>query len=294
MPGTGLSSVERRRSTRIALAAACALTGGLILLPATASAAEYRSASGPRDADGPRVSTAMSSEKLFFDNRKKVSFLFRIRHSEPVTAKITVTKPGSGDVIERWRRTVTDSTEQVIRWNGLKRKRLQKERKYAFRLVARDSGGSEAYSARSNDTTRDTFKLKHHRFPVRGKHQYWDGFGAGRGHQGTDIGARCGTRLQAARGGKVQYRGYHSAAGHYVVIDLRKSRRDFAYMHLQRRARVGTGDRVRTGETIGKVGETGNASGCHLHFEMWSGPGWYEGGRAIDSEPHLRKWDRYS
>lgn len=294
MPGTGLESIQRRSRARAATLVACALAGGLILAPSTANGADYKSASGPRDDDGPRVLTAMSGGKLFFDNTRKISFLFRIRHSSPVDAKITVTKPRSGEVVERWKRTVTDGTEQVIRWNGLKRSRLQKERKYAFRLQATDRDGATTHSARAGDRTRDTFKLKHHRFPVRGKHQYWDGFGAGRDHQGTDVGAACGTKLQAARGGKVQYRGWHSAAGHYVVIDLRKSRRDFAYMHLERRARFGDGERVRTGQTIGTVGDSGNASGCHLHFEMWSGPGWYEGGRAIDSEPHLRKWDRYS
>ena len=31
------------------------------------------------------------------------------------------------------------------------------------------------------------------------------------------------------------------------------------------------GARVRTGQVIGNVGQTGNASGCHLHFEIWSG-----------------------
>jgi murein DD-endopeptidase MepM/ murein hydrolase activator NlpD len=276
------------------LVAGCALVGGMLLAPATAPAAEYRSASGPRDAGGPNVSTAMRGEQLFFDNERKIEFLYRIRHSEPVQATVTVTRPGSGDVVERWRQTVTDSTEQSVTWSGIARSKLQKERKYAFRLRASDTGGDEVYSAGANDTTRDTFKLRHHRFPVRGGHQYWDGFGAGRGHQGTDVGADCGTRIQAARGGRVQYAGYHSAAGHYLVIDARKSGRDFAYMHLTRPPRHATGDRVRTGENVGKVGDSGNASGCHLHFELWSSPGWYEGGHAIDSEPDLRKWDRYS
>lgn len=276
------------------LVAACALAGGLLFVPAAASAAKYQSASGPRDAGGPRVSTAMSGKQLFFDSKRKIDFLFRVDHSEPVRVEITVTKPGSGKVVDRWRQTVTDDSEQVVRWNGISKRDLQKERKYAFRLLARDADGARAHSASSNDTIRDTFKLRHHRFPVRGRHSYWDGFGAGRGHEGTDVGAKCGARLQSARGGRVQYVGYHSAAGHYIVIDGRKTGRDFAYMHLERPPRHEAEERVRTGETIGRVGESGNASGCHLHFEMWNEPGWYEGGRAIDSEPHLRRWDRYS
>jgi murein DD-endopeptidase MepM/ murein hydrolase activator NlpD len=130
-------------------------------------------------------------------------------------------------------------------------------------------------------------------FPVRGPHQYWDGFGAGRGHQGMDIGSACGTRLVAARTGRVEYRAYHGAAGHYVVIDNRDSNTDFAYMHLASPASVRVGQSVAAGETIGRVGETGNASGCHLHFEFWIGD-WYGGGHPVDPERFLRGLDRNS
>jgi murein DD-endopeptidase MepM/ murein hydrolase activator NlpD len=130
-------------------------------------------------------------------------------------------------------------------------------------------------------------------FPVRGPHQYWDGFGAGRGHQGMDIGAACGTRLVAARTGRVEYRAYHGAAGNYVVIDNRDSNTDFAYMHLAAPAPVRVGQSVAAGETIGRMGDTGNASGCHLHFEFWVGD-WYGGGHPVDPERFLRGLDRRS
>ena len=132
-------------------------------------------------------------------------------------------------------------------------------------------------------------------FPVRGKHDYGDGFGAGRDHQGQDVFAKCGTKLVAAQGGRIQVNKSQSAAGNYVVIDVTGSRVDHVYAHLQHRALFKRGQRVATGQTIGNVGDTGNASGCHLHFELWSAPGYYEGGRAMSSVTRqLKAWDRSS
>jgi murein DD-endopeptidase MepM/ murein hydrolase activator NlpD len=34
------------------------------------------------------------------------------------------------------------------------------------------------------------------------------------------------------------------------------------------------------------------ASACHLHFELWTAPGWYSGGQPIDPLPSLQAWDR--
>jgi murein DD-endopeptidase MepM/ murein hydrolase activator NlpD len=129
-------------------------------------------------------------------------------------------------------------------------------------------------------------------FPVVGKHDYGDGLGAGRDHQGQDLLADCGKRVVAAQAGRVQQRAYHGAAGNYVVIDGEGRRQDAVYMHLMRRAEVGKGERVAAGETVGRVGDTGNTSACHLHFELWSDPGYYEGGKPIDPSPFLRRWDR--
>ena len=56
-------------------------------------------------------------------------------------------------------------------------------------------------------------------FPIRGKHTYGDGLGAGRGHQGQDLLAKCGKPVVAAEPGRVQRNKYQSSAGNYVVID---------------------------------------------------------------------------
>ena len=137
-------------------------------------------------------------------------------------------------------------------------------------------------------------------FPVRGPHNYGSSgarFGAGRGdrsHRGQDVMASCGTPLVAARGGTVRYAGYQSAAGHYVVIDGSNPNWDYVYMHLQSPPQVRKGQSVVTGQRLGEVGESGNAQGCHLHFELWSAPGWYVGGEAFDPLPQLQAWDRVS
>lgn len=265
----------------------------LVLPTASATADDFVSASGSSDEGAPSVWTTTHHREVFFDSRDEAKFSYRVRDTEPVEVVIRLVRTSTGRTVDRWSDVVRDDNVYTVGSRGLVAGDLLGESRYGFRLRATDSAGATTESAATEDTNRDSFQLRHHRFPVRGKHQYGDGFGAGRGHQGQDVFAACGTELEAARGGRVQFGGYHTSAGNYVVIDGKNTDRDYAYMHLKRRS-VGTGDRVRTGQRIGTVGETGNAVGCHLHFELWSGPGWYEGGRALDATPHLKHWDRYS
>jgi murein DD-endopeptidase MepM/ murein hydrolase activator NlpD len=143
------------------------------------------------------------------------------------------------------------------------------------------------------------FRFFDHRFPVAGPHSYGDRFGVprsgGRTHEGQDVVADCGTPLVAARGGRVQARGYSdSLYGFWVLIDGRKTRRDYFYGHLREATPLGDGKRVRTGQRVGSVGKTGNARGefCQLHFELW--PHGYRHGAPKDPLGALRRWDRSS
>jgi pyruvate/2-oxoglutarate dehydrogenase complex dihydrolipoamide acyltransferase (E2) component len=72
------------------------------------------------------------------------------------------------------------------------------------------------------------------------------------------------------------------------VIDNDGAATDYGYMHLRDKALVAEGEHVATGQPIGYVGDTGDADGCHLHFEIWTAPGWYAGGRPIDPLPSLK------
>ena len=129
-------------------------------------------------------------------------------------------------------------------------------------------------------------------FPLRGSFEWGDGFGANRGHEGQDLMTDCGRAVLAVYPGRVQTRDYQSAAGNYLVIDGAGKLLDTAYMHLREPSDLRKGERVDAGEVIGRVGDTGDATACHLHFEIWSQPGWYEGGEALDPEPYLRSFKR--
>ncbi len=158
-----------------------------------------------------------------------------------------------------------------------------------------------AHAPRPATSERDSFDLYDNIFPIRGSHDYGGGagrFGAGRAghsHQGQDVFAKCGTPLVAARGGKIKFKQYHAAAGNYVVIDGGgHARSTTSTCTSPSPPRSGPGDRVYTGQRIGAVGDTGNADGCHLHFELWNPPGWYDGGRPFDPLPSLKAWDGWS
>ena len=159
------------------------------------------------------------------------------------------------------------------------------------------AGAAGAAAAEEEAAEAETFTFLRHRYPLVGAHEYGTGagaFGGGRGHQGQDIFAACDTPVVAARGGKVAFKQFHARAGHYIVIDGAGTGVDYAYMHLRDAALVDTGDRVRTGQLVGYVGMTGRASDCHLHFETWTAPGWYQGGAPLDPLPALQAWDAQS
>jgi murein DD-endopeptidase MepM/ murein hydrolase activator NlpD len=141
----------------------------------------------------------------------------------------------------------------------------------------------------------DGGKVKGGTFPIRGKHTYGDGIGAGRGHQGQDLLADCGKKVVAAEPGRVRFVDYQaSGAGHYVVVNGKGKTYDYVYMHMLKKLSVRKGERLNAGDQIGRVGSTGRSSACHLHFEMWKAPGWYRGGRLEDPKPFLKRWDRRS
>ena len=92
-------------------------------------------------------------------------------------------------------------------------------------------------------------------------------FNYSREHAGVDYAAPTGTPVRSIGDGVVEFAGVQSGYGNVIYIRHRNKRDSTVYAHLSRIG-VKAGDNVMQGETIGAVGQTGVATGPHLHFEF--------------------------
>jgi murein DD-endopeptidase MepM/ murein hydrolase activator NlpD len=91
--------------------------------------------------------------------------------------------------------------------------------------------------------------------------------GNARFHSGTDLGAPMGTPVLAAYAGQVALADFLGGYGLAVALDHNRGTQQTLYGHLSE-VFVKSGDWVKQGTVIGRVGSTGNSTGPHLHFEF--------------------------
>jgi murein DD-endopeptidase MepM/ murein hydrolase activator NlpD len=87
-----------------------------------------------------------------------------------------------------------------------------------------------------------------------------------RAHQGVDYAAPVGTPIRAAGDGKVLFRGVQGGYGNVIILQ-HGGNISTLYGHMSKFANVRVGGRVAQGEVIGYVGQSGLATGPHLHYE---------------------------
>ena len=85
-------------------------------------------------------------------------------------------------------------------------------------------------------------------------------------HTGMDLGAAQGSDIMAMKAGRVVSAGYNGGYGNMVIVEHAGGIRTL-YAHCSKLL-VKTGDKVRKGQVIARVGSTGNSTGPHLHIEF--------------------------
>jgi murein DD-endopeptidase MepM/ murein hydrolase activator NlpD len=281
-----------------------AVSGAIVLL--TNTGVRSRRWHGLVVANAPRIRqvivrrgpVSISTDKFFYGASQAAELTYQMTGGVATDVVVSLLRAADGAVVRTWQQAqIAPGAAAKVAWDGTAAGRVQREGQYVFRVAPAAAGSTAGGAAALGEVP---FSFYDHMFPIQGPHDYGGAgarFGAGRSghsHQGQDVFAACGTPLVASRAGKVIFKGYHAAAGYYVVVRGQGSGLDYAYMHLRGPALVKTNDVVYTGQPLGEVGETGNAQGCHLHFELWSAPGWYAGGQPLDPLAQLKRWDRGS
>ncbi|HEY2226120.1 M23 family metallopeptidase [Actinomycetospora sp.] len=112
--------------------------------------------------------------------------------------------------------------------------------------------------------------------------RFTSGFGArwGTAHKGVDIANAIGTPIVAAAGGTIVDSGPASGFGMWVRVQLDDGTIN-VYGHINR-SYVKKGQKVKTGQEIAEIGNRGQSTGPHLHFEVWT-----PGGTKINPLPWL-------
>ncbi|MEH6821750.1 MAG: peptidoglycan DD-metalloendopeptidase family protein [Dietzia psychralcaliphila] len=108
------------------------------------------------------------------------------------------------------------------------------------------------------------------------------------GHRGIDLAAPTGTPMYAMASGVVTQAGPASGFGNWIVIDHQIDDKSYStvYGHMyDDGVDVAAGDTVKAGQHIGEVGNNGQSTGAHLHFEVWEGS--RQAGTETDPEPWI-------
>jgi murein DD-endopeptidase MepM/ murein hydrolase activator NlpD len=105
------------------------------------------------------------------------------------------------------------------------------------------------------------------------------------GHYAIDIDGNTGDPIWAAASGTVIFAGWKDNGGGYQVWISHGSNLYTTYNHMSS-VSVGRGQTVSRGQRVGRMGATGNATGSHLHFEVWRGRVW-DGGTRVNPLAYL-------
>jgi murein DD-endopeptidase MepM/ murein hydrolase activator NlpD len=193
------------------------------------------------------------------------------------------TPPGSwyvvskGETLDTIARRAGVPAEDILEINGLTRAADVKPGRLIFVLVppsaAPAAGEASAQGTLVSASTAAVSGAAPLRWPLANvKPTIGSAFGSrdGRAHEGIDLPAPTGTPVMAAADGEVVYAG-NGIRGYGNLIVLQHPGDMLTVYAHNSELFVAAGQAVRAGERIAAVGQTGRASGPHLHFEVRQG-----------------------
>lgn len=198
------------------------------------------------------LSTTISALKMAENEFKR---LFSLGSKEKVIENIDTSNRGSID-IESLKEQIKKTTETVGEIQDYLR--LQKDL-----YLATPKGFPVAGNISSNYGNRE--------HPRSGKDEF---------HSGIDISASPGNPIRATADGIVSFSGWSGGSGNLVVLEHGFGFSTF-YAHNKMNT-VKVGQKVSRGEVVGYIGSTGNATGPHVHYEVW------KDGRSVNPNTYIK------
>jgi murein DD-endopeptidase MepM/ murein hydrolase activator NlpD len=98
-------------------------------------------------------------------------------------------------------------------------------------------------------------------------------------HAGVDVEAEYGSPVLSTADGVVAFSGWHEYLGNLIKVDHGYGYETW-YGHMSKR-NLKTGDVVKRGDVVGRVGSTGRSTGPHIHYEV------HVNGKAIDPRTYM-------
>ena len=102
-------------------------------------------------------------------------------------------------------------------------------------------------------------------------------------HAGVDIGGQCDAPVYAAQAGTVTFAGIDSGGNGHITIDHGNGLNTWYLHEYSSGILVHAGQKVTAGQQIGRIGSSGQSTGCHLHFQVMVN------GSPIDPVPFMKQ-----
>ena len=141
-------------------------------------------------------------------------------------------------------------------------KRYNLSQKWYDKFAGGKAGGSGTYNSSYGGL--DDFFLKN--IPGAKKTQSYKAVA----HPGLDFGAPAGSTIRTPVAGSVALNQFNNSYGNYIKVKDGKGN-NHTFAHMLKPSPLPVGQTVRVGDVVGQVGSTGNSTGNHLHYDIWSG-----------------------